>query len=335
MSRSEDGGRRNGALPPAPARIAAFGEGLLEVGVHPALAGDVLARGYGGDAANAAVMAARLGARTELLTRLGDDAAGRLLHDFWRGQGVGVAHVGWDERAATGLYVNEVGDDGAHRFSYHRAGSAASLIGPADVEPGWFAGLDVLHVSGIGLAISDSAAAAAERAAELARAAGAAVSFAVNFRPQLQPDRERLIALARAADVVFLSAEDARGLLGLHEPSAEEALAALGGGAAEVVFTQGEQAAWLRAGGRLRRLEPPRVVLADAAGAGDALAGAYLARRFAGNRAPARAVEAFAAGVAAGALSCEGSGCALGYPGAEDVARVAQRLLEGDAEKVS
>lgn len=314
--------RDGGGIAPAgrAARIATLGEGLLEVGVHPNLGEDVLARGYGGDAANVAVMAARLGATTRLLSRVGDDAAGRLLLDFWRRSGVDLEHVTRDRDAPTGLYVNEVDDAGRHQFSFHRAGSAASQLAPADVRDEWFAQLDVLHTTGIGLSISDTAADAVELVVERARAAGAAISFTVNFRPQLRPDRARLTALARRADVLFLSIEDGRALLGADD--VHEMVAALDVPGAEVIVTQGEEPAWLFAGGEAHSVAPPPVLLVDAAGAGDALAGTYLARRFSGT-APA---VALAAGVAASALSCQASGCALGYPTAAEVDAAIARL---------
>ncbi|MDO8211229.1 sugar kinase [Conexibacter sp. CPCC 206217] len=319
MTGVRDGG---GDIAPAgrTARIATLGEGLLEVGVHPNLGDDVLARGYGGDAANVAVMAARLGASTRLLTRVGDDAAGRLLLDFWGRAGVDLQHVARDAEAPTGLYVNEVDDAGRHQFSFHRAGSAASLLGPADVRDEWFEQLDVLHATGIGLSISATAADAVELAVERARTAGAAISFTVNFRPQLRPDRERLKALARRADVLFLSIEDGRSLLG--ETDVVEMVAALDAPGAEVIVTQGEEPAWLFAGGESFSIAPPPVLLVDAAGAGDALAGTYLARRYSG-AAPAAALTA---GVAASSLSCQASGCALGYPTAADVDAAIERL---------
>jgi 2-dehydro-3-deoxygluconokinase len=315
-----------GGIAPAgrSARIATLGEGLLEVGVHPNLGEDVLARGYGGDAANVAVMAARLGAGARLLSRVGDDAAGRLLLDFWRRTGVELDHVATDASSPTGIYVNEVDDAGRHQFSFHRGGSAASLLAPGDVRDDWFAQLDVLHTTGIALSISATAADAVELAVERARTAGAAISFTVNFRPQLRPDRARLKALARTADVLFLSIEDGRALLGATE--VEQMVAALDAPGAEVVVTQGEEPAWLFAGGTAISVAPPSVLLVDAAGAGDALAGTYLARRFSG----ASPAAALTAGVAASALSCQASGCALGYPSASEVdAAIARLSLNG------
>jgi len=292
--------------------VGALGEGLLEVGLDPSLAADSLGRGFGGDAANAVVMAARMGARTRLITRVGDDAAGRMLLEFWRAQGMELSAVSIDGTAPTGLYVNERDESGGHRFSYHRTGSAASLIAARDARPATLAGLDVLHITGVTLSISDSAAEAAVAAARRARAAGTRVSFAVNFRAQLKPDRDRMTAFARTADIVFLSVEDARGLLGVER--IEDVAAALAR-PVEIVMTHGPEPATLLAGAEQFELTPPRVVPVDTAGAGDALAGAYLAARFAG--VPPR--QALGYGVVAGALSCRGSGCARSYPTAAEV----------------
>ena len=299
--------------------VGAIGEGLLEVGLEPGLPTDCLGRGFGGDAANTMVMAALMGADARLISRVGDDAAGRILLEFWREQGLDVSCVAVDTAAPTGLYLNERDVAGNHRFSYHRSGSAASLLGAPDVGAGAVAGLDVLHVTGVTLSISASAADAARAAVDRARAAGARVSFAVNYRAQLGPDSALMLDLARAADVVFLSVEDARSLVGAERT--EDVAAALGK-PAEIVMTHGAEPAVLLAADHRYEVTPPAVDVVDAAGAGDALAGAYLAARCAG----VPAARALAYGVAAGTLSCTGSGCARSYPSATEVARAVRNL---------
>lgn len=301
--------------------IGALGEGLLEVGLDPGLAAETLRRGFGGDAANAVVMAARMGAEARLITRVGDDAAGRMLLEFWRAQGIDLSAVSIDGSAPTGLYINERDASGRHRFSYHRTGSAASLIAAHDARPEALAGLDVLHITGVSLSISETAAKAALVAARRARAAGARISFVVNYRPQLRPDRDRMGAFARTADIVLLSVEDARGLLGVER--IEDVAAALDH-PAELVMTRGPEPALLLAGAEQHMVVPPPVLAVDTAGAGDALAGAYLVARCVG--VPPR--RALAYGVAAGALSCRGSGCALSYPSAAEVS-AAMSALDG------
>ena len=108
--------------------MATLGEGLLEVGITPGSDPTHLERGFGGDAANVAVMAARMGVRSYLITHVGDDAAGRLLMRFWAERGVDVSHISVDAEAPTGLYINERLVSGAHAFEYYRSGSAASRL---------------------------------------------------------------------------------------------------------------------------------------------------------------------------------------------------------------
>ncbi|SDJ22756.1 PfkB family carbohydrate kinase [Nonomuraea jiangxiensis] len=295
--------------------LVAVGEGLLEVGVRDDLPSDYLGRGFGGDVANVAVMAARMGTRARLLTRLGADTPGRLLLDFWRRAHLDVDRVTVDSSAPTGMYVNAV-RHGGHSFGYYRSGSAATRLSPADVDRGLLDDAGALHVSGISLAISSSAALAAERAAELARDRGVTVTFCVNHRLMLRPDTERNLAFARAADIVILSSEDALAMLDTDHP--DRIRSALGEGPQEIVLTDGAAGAVVLTGGEIHRVVAPQVVVVDTAGAGDALAGAYLAGRLAGTAPP----DALELAVIAGALSCRWPGCARSYPSAEEVVRV-------------
>lgn len=296
--------------------LGAVGEGLFEIGLDED--GDArLRRGYGGDVANVCVMAARTGADARLAARVGEDALGRTLLRFWRAETVNVAHVRIDSDAPTGIYVNEKTRNGSHRFDYHRRGSAGSRLRPDDLGSPFFEGLGALHTSGISLAVVPDA---AEAAAERARGSGAALSFAVNHRPALGGEPAAVLAAARAADLVFISVEEAQSLLDVS--SAEDVPAALGNGATEVVVTAGPDGALVACGGRTTTVRAPAVETVDAAGAGDALAGAYLAARLDGIP-PA---DALRRGVAAAALSCRSYGCALSYPAAAEVEAAAAEL---------
>lgn len=296
--------------------LGAVGEGLFEIGLDKGDTGP-LRRGYGGDVANVCVMAARAGIGARLAARVGADALGRALLAFWDAEGVDVGHVQIEASAPTGIYVNERTPGNAHRFDYHRRGSAGSLLAPEDIAPAFISGLAVLHTSGISLAVVGAATAAA---AERARAAGALISFAVNHRPNLDGDPESVLAAARGADVVFISAEEAELLL---ETSAiEEVREALGHDPSELVITLGANGAAIAAGSEVLTIRAPAVDAVDAAGAGDALAGAYLAARIRG----LDPEPALRRGVAAAALSCRAFGCALSYPAGAEIEALAERL---------
>ncbi len=296
--------------------LGAVGEGLVELGLEPAPDRSVTL-GFGGDAANAAAMAARMGVAARLGGRVGDDALGRRLMAFWNETGVDIRHVLVDPGAPTGIYVNERGAEGLHRFDYHRRGSAGSRLAPGDLGDAFLEGLGVLHLTGITLAVSPTAREAALDLAECARARGVRVSLAINHRPALGGSLETLRAAALAADVVFVSEEEAATVFDRSDAAglAREL------GAAELVVTRGDRGALLVTGGE--QLEVPALPVdpVDAAGAGDALAGAYLGAGLLGET-PARAIRI---GIAAAGLSCRFRGCSLSYP---DVAEVAAAVGE-------
>jgi 2-dehydro-3-deoxygluconokinase len=300
--------------------MATLGEGLLEVGITPGSDPTHLERGFGGDAANVAVMAARMGVRSYLITHVGDDAAGRLLMRFWAERGVDVSHVSVDAEAPTGLYINERLVSGAHAFEYYRSGSAASRLAPADLDTDFLGRLDLLHVTGITLSISETSATAARAAADAARAGGAKIAFDLNYRPQLGGDAGELLAFARSADVVLLSHDDAEAMIGTSE--ARAVLETLGSGPREVILTRGAEPVSLFTAERNYRLRPPAVAVVNAAGAGDALAGTYLASRLSGTAPGAALILA----VVAASASCGRAGCARGYPSAEEVEEGARHL---------
>ena len=291
--------------------IGAVGEGLFEVGLDACDPLSPLRRGYGGDAANTLVMAARMGASTRLCSRVGDDAVGRELLGFWNAEGIDVRCVKVDLSARTGIYVNEY-TTSKHRFRYYRRGSAGAHLDTTDLDGVFMAGLHALHLTGVTLSISASAAAAAEAAARRARKGAAIISYSVNHRPMLDPDNERLLRLARDADVVFISVEEARTLIGIDAPKSIHAELGRRG---ETIVTDGSRGATLVCDRREIRVPAIAVDAVDAAGAGDALAGSYLAIRLRGGSVK----ESLAAGVVAASLSCRGFGAAASYPSRVDV----------------
>jgi 2-dehydro-3-deoxygluconokinase len=284
--------------------IGTIGEGLYELGVDEDTVDGQPRQGYGGDAANTAVMAARLGG-ARFCGRIGDDALGRLLLEFWRRSGVDTGAVAIDD-APTGIYVNERLAGGGCRFDYHRRGSAGSRLSADDVDNDFLEGLDALHYTGVTLAVSTSAAAAARLAARLARERGALVSFAVNHRPALRPDARELAAAANGADIVFVSSEESELVFGAGLPSRPNR---------ELVLTLGADGAVAFAGDEEIRIAAQPVESVDASGAGDALAAVYLAERVAGVP-PQRALTR---AVAAATLSCRSFGAALSYPDAAEL----------------
>jgi 2-dehydro-3-deoxygluconokinase len=246
----------------------------------------VYRQGFGGDTSNFAIAAARQGARTSYVTRLGDDRFGRLLLDLWEAEGVDCSGVQIDDAMPTGAYFVTHGDDG-HQFHYLRAGSAASHM-RADLLPhALIASARYLHLSGISQAISADSCDAAFAAIAIARAAGATISYDPNLRLRLWPlQRARAVIAATIAQVdVFLpSLDEILTLSGAASVPAAFEWCALKG-AKQVVLKCGADGAWIwqRNGGAARLVAPFRVQPVDATGAGDCFDGTLLARLAAGD----------------------------------------------------
>jgi 2-dehydro-3-deoxygluconokinase len=241
-------------------------------------------QGFGGDTSNAAVAAARQGARVGYVTRVGADAFGEMFRAMWRAEGVDTSGVVTDPTAHTGVYF--VTHDGAeHEFSYLRADSAASRMRPEDVPLELVRRAGFLHVSGIAQAISPGACDAVFRAIDAAREAGVKVSYDPNLRLRLWPlARASAVTLATAAlaDYFLPSLEDARALSGLDTPE-RIVRWAHDMEVPAIVLKLGSQGV-LVSDGHERELMPGfKVNTVDATGAGDAFDGAFLARLAAGD----------------------------------------------------
>jgi 2-dehydro-3-deoxygluconokinase len=104
--------------------VVALGEAMIEFNEARSHDPHAWLQGFGGDTSNMAVAAARLGARSAYVTRVGDDAFGRRLLALWMDERVSTEGVAIDESAPTGVYFVSHGAEG-HEFSYLRSGSAA------------------------------------------------------------------------------------------------------------------------------------------------------------------------------------------------------------------
>lgn len=290
--------------------LVALGEPLLEFNQRRGSAGEYV-QGFGGDTSNCAIAAARLGARAAYVTRLGDDAFGRLFADLWRREGVDASGVGIDADAPTGIYFVNHGA-GGHEFSYRRAGSAASRMRPADLPLAAIRAAKVLHLSGISQAISTSACDACFAAIDAARGAGVKVSYDTNLRLKLWPlPRSRAIIRASLAlaDWALPSLDDAKLLFEREDPEAIVD-ACHGAGTPLVVLRCGAQGCVVSDGRRRERIPGHRVNAVDATGAGDCFDGAFAVRLCAGDDPIAAARYANAAA----ALATTGYGAVAPLP---------------------
>jgi sugar/nucleoside kinase (ribokinase family) len=226
---------------------------------------------------NVAVGLARLGLGVGWVSRLGDDSMGRFLLGEFSREGIDCTHVALVPGERTGFMFKGRVDDGSDPpIEYHRQGSAASRLSPADLDLPWLAQARHLHVTGIFPALTPDTLAATRSAMAHMRAHGRTISFDPNLRPALWRSkdmmRDTLNGLAAQADWVLPGLDEGRQLTGQQTP---EGIAAFyrALGAALVVVKLGPDGAYFdgAAGrGHVPGFPVPKVV--DTVGAGDGFA---------------------------------------------------------------
>jgi 2-dehydro-3-deoxygluconokinase len=313
--------------------IVALGEAMVEFNQRPHEHADdapLYLQGFGGDTSNAAIAAARAGARVAYLTRLGQDRWGDRLMDLWQRENVGIQGVLREHHAPTGMYFVSHDAQG-HHFSYARAGSAASRMQPQDLTH-WadpIAQSQWLHLSGISLAISATACDTAFAAMAHARRMGTQVALDSNLRLSLWPLARAQACIRQAVslcDLFLPSLEDMTALTGLMQ--AQDIIAwSHAHGAAQVVMKLGAEGALASDGHNQRQVTGHAVTAVDATGAGDCFAGNLLARLSVGD--DLWAATAYAN--AAAALSVQGFGAVSPLPKPEDVLKILNTPSKGTA----
>lgn len=250
----------------------------------------------GGAGANVACWAARCGARTRLLARVGEDSE-RWHRDALDTAGV-EAVLRLDPDVPTTVVIALV-DAAAERTLVTDSGASVRL-GPADWDDALLdGGIGHVHLSGY-LSFSDPGRRIVAVIGAAARARGIPVSVdpaSEGFLRDLGPDR--FLAAVADADLLLPNAAEAALLSGRAEPAAAaEELSARTGAA--VVVTLGARGALAAVSGRIAgRVPAPAARAVDTTGAGDAFTGGFLAARLTG----AGLADQLASGCAAAALA--------------------------------
>lgn len=231
--------------------VATFGEAMLLLVANepgPIENATLFHKRTAGAETNVAIGLARLGLKVGWASRLGTDSMGRALLAAMQGEGIDCSHVVCDATQKTGFqFKGRVTDGSDPPVEYHRKGSAASQMQPADIDEAWLRSARHLHATGVFAAVSESTLATAQRTLEVARAAGRTISFDTNLRPTLWGSTERMRecinALAAQADWVLPGIEEGRLLTGEDTP---EGVARFyrARGAKLVVVKLGPEGAW-------------------------------------------------------------------------------------------
>ncbi|MEJ8812354.1 sugar kinase [Variovorax ureilyticus] len=208
--------------------VALFGEAMLLLVADqpgPIENATVFHKRTAGAETNVAIGLTRLGLKVGWASRLGTDSMGRALLAAMKGEGIDCSHVVCDPTHRTGLqFKGRVTDGSDPPVESHRKGSAASFMGPADVDEDWLRSARHLHATGVFAAISETTLPAAIKSMDVMRAAGRTISFDPNLRPALWSSTESMRHwindLAARADWVLPGIEEGLILTGHDTPEA-------------------------------------------------------------------------------------------------------------------
>lgn len=103
---------------------------------------------FGGDALNEAVVLARFGKRAELVSKVGDDDAGRQVLAYLKNAGVSVECVNIEKCLQTGTNIVLVGKDGERYFLTNPHGSLRKLA-EGDIQPYLDGAADIVCFAGM------------------------------------------------------------------------------------------------------------------------------------------------------------------------------------------
>ena len=262
--------------------IVAIGEVLIDLtqkGTDELGVGQYAAN-PGGAPANLAVAAARLGAETAFIGKVGADVFGSYLRRVLEENGVDITGMLTDAHEHTTLAVVSVDGTGERSFSFYRDPSADVNLQAEEIPAALLRDTRVLHFGSVSLT-AEPARSATLYAAKTARENGCLVSYDPNYRESLWHSREEAVAQMKAAlplcDILKISDEELPLLTGTNDPAeGSRQLSDLG---IRLIFvTLGADGAFYRMGEHTGSVPGIRVKVGDTNGAGDTFFGAALSK---------------------------------------------------------
>ncbi len=273
---------------------------------------------------NVAVGMKRLGHDVSYMTKLGDDPFGRKIVNMMNKTGISTDMIIYSTTNPTGFMFKSMVSEGDPSIFYFRKGSAASTLCGKDVEYLDYSNYDIIHMTGITPALSDSTKEATDTLLRMARENGITFSFDPNLRPQLWPSKEAMAnymnEMACKADIFLPGINEAKIILGEDSPE-KIAEYYLERGTKTVIVKLGAEGAYFATAhenGYVQGYDVETIV--DTVGAGDGFAAGVLT----GLRENLPLREAVRRGCAIGAIQIMSKGDNDGLPTTKELSKFMQ-----------
>jgi 5-dehydro-2-deoxygluconokinase len=258
--------------------------GRVSVDLYPEQVGVALEdvrtfqKSLGGSATNVAVAAARLGARSAVITKVGDDPFGNYVRQALDGFGVDRRWVGTDPELRTPIVFCEIHPPDDFPLLFYREPKAPDMnIGRADLDLDAIRAARLLWTTGTGLSQEPSRAATLLALESRPEATNAITVHDLDHRPVFWPDDREAGRWARAAvrsaTVAVGNESEVEMAVGTRDPH-EASAALLELGVELAIVKRGPDGVLGRTRDALIELEPVRLEVLNGLGAGDAFGGA-------------------------------------------------------------
>src|SRR5690606_32999009 len=140
------------------------------------------AKSVGGCPTNIAVGTARLGLKSALITRVGDEQMGRFIREQLQREGVETKGIATDPERLTALVLLSVENDKSFPLIFYRDNCADAALDEGNVDEEFICSAKAVLVTGTHFAQPNSDA-AQRKAMRIAKANGARVVFDIDYRP--------------------------------------------------------------------------------------------------------------------------------------------------------
>jgi 5-dehydro-2-deoxygluconokinase len=141
-------------------------------------------KAVGGCPTNIAIGTARLGLKSGLITRVGDEHMGRFIREQCAREGVDVTGIRTDPARLTALVLLGIRDDKTFPLIFYRENCADSALDESDIDEAYIASAKAIVVTGTHFAKPNTAA-AQNLAIQFAKKHGRKVAFDIDYRPNL------------------------------------------------------------------------------------------------------------------------------------------------------
>lgn len=245
-------------------------------------------RNPGGAPVNMLTAAAKSGAKTAFIGKVGKDMHGLFLKDMTEGAGIDTSSLVLSEDAFTTLAFVELSNSGERNFSFARKPGADTRLAYKEIKEELLADTKVFHIGSLSLT-DDPSRTTTFQAVRTAKALGAVISYDPNYRAPLWENREtameRMRSMVQYVDIMKLSDEET-GLLTPYTEPKEAAEYLLQKGVLLAAVTMGKNGVLVASGKGCEIVPAFQSKVVDTTGAGDSFWGAFVNRMLQMEEAP-------------------------------------------------